>query len=402
MNTQVEVIPSVANEQELALGTDPIPAAPYFEQSWFERERDAIFKRCWINIGHRCELPEAGSYMVRNLEFANASVLIVRGTDHTIRAFHNVCPHRGTQLVSDGSDGRAGTFSCPYHKWTFNQDGSLRAAPDFHRFYIEKDQCGLKPIAIGEAAGMLYLNLDPSPQQTLEEFLGPLTTRMEQTLIAHAQRFSEYVYEIEANWKITYDNFQENYHLQFVHPRSGAAASGPGNPFGYPLAYEFHDPHRTQTIWSNPDFRPSNTMMTAFGALGKKAAQAGMSNGDETKDYFAIFPSLFMLGSVMQPFSHQVYPLSATRSRGVIRVYWLDEDDTASIRFAREFAMATARDIHAEDFALIEAGQRGLNSGAITHIHFQQQEVLCRHLYTQVVEQVENYEHSLSLPEAST
>ncbi len=79
MNQTSSVIPDTATAEELALGTDPIPAGPYFEETWFRDEVEAIFKKTWINIGHRCELPEKGSYIVRELEFANASLLIVRG-----------------------------------------------------------------------------------------------------------------------------------------------------------------------------------------------------------------------------------------------------------------------------------------------------------------------------------
>ena len=395
MNQSSSVIPEKASAEELALGTDPIPAGPYFQEAWFLDEVEAIFKKTWINIGHGCELPEKGSYIVRELEFANASLLIVRGTDDCIRAFHNVCPHRGTQLISDTREGRAGTFSCPYHRWTFNHDGSLRAAPDFQRFYLDKSQCGLTEVATDQAAGMLYVNLDKKPQQSLADFLGALAPLMEETIIAKADNFSEYVYEIDANWKVTYDNFQENYHLTFVHPRSGGATSGTDNPFGYPLAYGFQDPHRTQTIWTNSEYQPSNTMMTAFSSLGRKAAQTGFMDTTGTKQYFAVFPSLFMFGSLMQPFTHQVYPISATRSRGVIRIYWIGKDDSASIRFAREYAMASARDIHSEDFSIIEAGQRGLNSGALSHIHYQQQEVLCRHLFEQVRQRVDAYRNQL-------
>ena len=81
----------------------------------------------------------------------------------------------------------------------------------------------------------------------------------------------------------------------------------------------------------------------------------------------------------------------ANRSRGVIRLYWVGDDETASVRYAREAIMATTRDVHSEDIAVIEAGQRGLSSGAIQHIHFMEKEVLCRHLIKVVEEKVENY-----------
>jgi hypothetical protein len=84
-------------------------------------------------------------------------------------------------------------------------------------------------------------------------------------------------------------------------------------------------------------------------------------------------------------------PLGAGKSRGVIRLYWVGPDDSASKRFAREFQMATALDVHAEDRAVIEAGQRGLSSGALEHIHFMSQEVLCRHSFHAVNDMVEAY-----------
>ena len=102
------------------------------------------------------------------------------------------------------------------------------------------------------------------------------------------------------------------------------------------------------------------------------------------RDYLAFFPNLFVIGTPTQPFSHTVYPIAANRSRGVFRVYWKGDDANASERFAREYSLGQIRDIHSEDIAIIERGQRGLSSGALSHIHFQSMEALCRHLYVEV------------------
>lgn len=104
-----------------------------------------------------------------------------------------------------------------------------------------------------------------------------------------------------------------------------------------------------------------------------------------------LFPNFFTLGSPGQNFSHVVYPLSAGRSRGVIRLYWVGDDDCASRRFAREYTLAATRDVHTEDVNVIRRGQRGLESGALEYIHFQEAEVLCRHLYVSVNNMVEAY-----------
>src|SRR3546814_18681026 len=104
---------------------------------------------------------------------------------------------------------------------------------------------------------------------------------METLPVATATTFSEYVYEIDGNWKLTYDNFQENYHLRFIHPRSGGGgAVGPDNPFGYPTRYGFHGESRTQTIWTNPAPKLSATQMLAFGKVVPTLLQTGLMSRD--------------------------------------------------------------------------------------------------------------------------
>ncbi|MBC2667523.1 aromatic ring-hydroxylating dioxygenase subunit alpha [Novosphingobium piscinae] len=369
------------------LGTNPIPAAPYYDPAYFERERRAVFLTSWIHVGHACELPEPGAFVRRDLEFARASLLIVRGNDGIVRAFHNVCPHRGTQLV-EAAAGRQSRFSCPYHMWTFGPEGDLLSAPDFGAFHLRKEDCGLKPVALQECAGLLFVNFDPQAQP-LRDWLGDYAGRLEQMPVARATTFSEYTYEIAANWKLTYDNFQENYHLRFVHPRSGGAGVGGDNPFGYPVEIGFHGPHRTQRIWSNPDpaLKPFQRAASFCGIPA--LAEQGLLTLPHGRDYLALFPNLFVIGTPTQPFSHTVYPLAADRSRGVVRVYWVGEDASASQRLAREYALAQLRDIHSEDVGIIERGQAGLASGALSHIHFQSMEALCRHLFLEVDRRVQ-------------
>jgi phenylpropionate dioxygenase-like ring-hydroxylating dioxygenase large terminal subunit len=377
------------------LGFGPVPATPYYAPGYFDLEREAIFKRTWLQVGHVCELPEPGAFIVRELDFAGVSVLITRGKDSQIRAFHNVCTHRGTQLVTEASGKRA-SFTCRYHAWTFGNDGQLRSAPDMERFYVDAKDCSLSRLAVDQCAGLIFVNLDPAPIQDLRAFLGAYAAELETLPVAQATTFSEYVYEIDANWKLTYDNFQENYHLRFIHPRSGRAAGGPDNPFGYPTRIGFNGPHRTQTIWSNPEPDLLPVQRFAFGKGFPFVSAAGYAAAPNNRAYFALFPNFFILGSPGQHFSHCVTPISPTKSRGVIRLYWIDDDQNASQRFAREYAMATALDIHAEDRAVIEAGQRGLSSGALKHIHFQSQEVLCRHLFHAVDQTVRNYQAELA------
>ncbi len=377
-----------ARDEPLALGTDPIPTKYYYDPDWYELERKAVWMRSWINIGHVCELPENGSFIRRELEFARASLLITRGKDGQIRAMHNACTHRGTQLT-DEPCGKKNTFSCPYHMWTFGSDGALISAPDFERFYTSKESVSLKQVAVDVCGGLIFISFEP--QESLREFLGDMAGMLDQLPVARATTFHEYVYDIDANWKLTYDNFQENYHLRFIHPNTVGPGVGPDNPFGYPSSFSLNGKHRTQTIWVNPDGQVSPSMLTAFTKGGARLAQDGILDHPMGREYLALFPAFFLLCSPGNHFLHNVYPISAEKSRGVIRLYWIGEDDTAGVRYAREFTMATTRDVHSEDVAVIQAGQRGLSSGALEHIHFMEKEVLCRHLMKVVEEDIEAY-----------
>jgi phenylpropionate dioxygenase-like ring-hydroxylating dioxygenase large terminal subunit len=377
-----------ATDEPEALGTDPIPARYYCDPEWYELERKAVWMRSWLNVGHVCELPEPGSFIRRELEFAHASLLIVRGKDGEVRAFHNACTHRGTQLT-DAASGRQNTFSCPYHMWTFGTDGGLISAPDFERFHTDKKDCALKQVAAGVCGGLIFVCLDP--QESLEEYLGEMGPRLETLPVARATTFHEYVYDIDANWKLTYDNFQENYHLRFIHPRSAGPGIGGDNPFGYPSSFSLFGRHRTQTIWTDPNAKPNPVMLMGYMRAAPRMAADGILNHPEGRNYFALFPNFFLFGSPGQHFLHTVLPLGPEKSRGVIRIYWIGEDGNASTRYAREAAMATVRDIHSEDVNVIIGGQRGISSGALEHVHFQEKEVLCRHLIKVVEETVEAY-----------
>lgn len=397
MNVEAAKFRPVSNEQVAVLGTQPIPVGPYHDPDYFALEREAVFKRAWLHIGHVSELPEPGSFIVRKVEAARASILIVRGKDDVIRAFYNVCTHRGTELVAQ-SDGLASAFSCRYHMWTFNDHGELRGAPDFERFFLDKADCGLSKVAVDVAAGLIFINLTPDPEQTLSEFLSPLETQLEQLPCATATTFAEYLYEIDANWKLVYDNFQENYHLRFIHPRSvGTTATGPENPFGYATGFDFVGLHRKQALWMNPEHQPGPVQVSALERLVNDAMSGGYDELLANSEYFAVFPNFFMLNSPILPFSHTVFPIGPEKSRGVIRFYWRGEDDSATQRFAREYAVAATRDVHAEDRGVIEAGQRGISSGAIQHIHFQAQEALCRHFINSVDATVQAYKAEKSL-----
>jgi nitrite reductase/ring-hydroxylating ferredoxin subunit len=376
------------------VGQGPVPAFPYYDPDWWELERQAIFLRTWLHIGHVCELPEPGSFIRRDIEFANASLLIVRGRDGAIRAFHNVCTHRGTQIVEE-AQGKKSQFSCPYHRWTYGTDGRLISAPDFEHFYIDKADCSLKQVALDVCGGLIFINFDKQPKESLRDFFGPIADELDRLPVARATDFTEWGYEIDANWKLNFDNFQENYHLRFIHPRTGEQIIGPENPFGYPTAYGFSGPHRSQTLWKNPSPPPVPPMMLKAHMRAAELAQRDGPGWPKTD--FKLFPCLHVVGLATNFYTHTMTPLGPGRTRGQIRMYWTSENDCASRLFTREFTTMSIRDVLSEDRFAVEAGQRGISSGAVDTVQFQDHEMLLRHLYETVQAKVTDYKREKAL-----
>lgn len=149
------------------LGTGPIPIEPYVSRAYFEKERDHIFRKVWLNIGRVEQLPQPGDYFVKDLAVCTTSVLVVRGKDGAIRAFHNMCSHRGNQLVWDHK-GTCQAVTCKFHGWVYGLDGALRHITDEDNFFgLKKETLGMTPVSAETWEGFIFINVDPNPTQTL-------------------------------------------------------------------------------------------------------------------------------------------------------------------------------------------------------------------------------------------
>ncbi|MGE0386536.1 MAG: aromatic ring-hydroxylating dioxygenase subunit alpha [Gammaproteobacteria bacterium] len=386
----------VGKDEVAALGTGPVSARPYHDPAWFELEREAIFRRTWLHVGRENEVAARGRFIVRPIEIARASILIVRGMDGELRAFHNVCSHRGTRLVSRES-GEAASFSCRYHAWTYATDGTLRGVPDEQNFFdLDKARCGLRRVALESCGGFLFVNLDPAPKQTLRDFLGPWARRLEELRLGPESVFSEYVYEVAANWKTTYNNFQEIYHGRFVHARSiGASAQTADNPFGYPTSYAFDEAglHSGKSLWFNPEYKPG-VVEAAAGRIQAKQVTAGTPApaAPPSVDHIYLFPNTTVLAVGNGGFTQTIWPLTAGRTRGVVRQYWAGAARSAGERFLREYRLAALLDVHSEDRDIIEDAQAGIDSGVLEHFHFQVHEAALRQTSNAVERCVRDYE----------
>jgi phenylpropionate dioxygenase-like ring-hydroxylating dioxygenase large terminal subunit len=188
----------------------------YTDPSLQEAEQRLIFERTWQLAGHVSALPGPGSYMTARA--GSQPVLVVRDEHHRLRAYRNVCRHRGSRLLSGSGQCKA-AIRCRYHGWTYRFDGTLIGVPEGLAFgeQLDKDALGLMPARVEELCGLVFVNLDPDAAP-LAELVGDLPQRLAPYRIETLRSFAPGGGTQPANWKVVADNYLEGYHIPIAHP----------------------------------------------------------------------------------------------------------------------------------------------------------------------------------------
>jgi phenylpropionate dioxygenase-like ring-hydroxylating dioxygenase large terminal subunit len=193
-----------------------LPYAWYSDPDVLGRERQRIFHSSWQYAGHLGQLAEPGSFFTTRA--GSVPVVVTRARDGRIRAFLNVCRHRGFPVAS--GEGRRETLQCPYHAWTYGLDGRLRAAPrSDEEPEFPQDELGLAPAAVDTWGPFVFVNAGAEPEP-LSDALGSMPAQVAELgldvdELVHHHRWET---ELDANWKIVCENFLECYHCQVAHP----------------------------------------------------------------------------------------------------------------------------------------------------------------------------------------
>jgi Rieske 2Fe-2S family protein len=201
-----------------------LPGRDYYDEDVWQLERDTVFTRSWFCIGRTEEIPNAGDFVARDV--AGEGVMAVRGKDGAIRAFYNVCRHRGTVLCDEGAGNTKGAFVCPYHNWAYDLEGNLVGTPnvrDDDRGFDRAD-FPLRSVACDEWDGFVFVHLGEHPRPLLEQLAeepdAPL--EYERYRVGELRTAHRIVYEVAANWKLIHDNYNECLHCPSVHPELSA------------------------------------------------------------------------------------------------------------------------------------------------------------------------------------
>jgi choline monooxygenase len=194
-----------------------LPARFFYDEAVFQQEKAKIFFKSWHLVAHVNELREPGAFVTH--EIFEQSVLVVAGRDGQIRAFHNVCQHRGNRLV-EPRRGSSAVLTCGYHAWTYALDGCLRGAPNVQGLAgFDKGRHGLKPVRVAVFAAFVFVNLDP--EATSIDVMAPGADALIRRYIPDLDRLTlleEIDVPVAANWKVIQENSIEGYHFDHSGP----------------------------------------------------------------------------------------------------------------------------------------------------------------------------------------
>ncbi|MEM9155094.1 MAG: aromatic ring-hydroxylating dioxygenase subunit alpha [Cyanobacteria bacterium P01_F01_bin.33] len=224
--SSVELLERPSTQPQRQIG---LPAEAYVSANYLERERRTVFRQHWVCVGLASDLPHPGD--VYPTDVAGMPIVLVRdggksGGDRaapTLRAFHNVCRHRGLQLVDKSCNAR-GHLRCPYHAWTYRLNGTLISTPHFGGYFqdateaLDRSTKGLIPIRCEQWLDLVFVNLsgDGPP---LAEYLRSVRDRWSDYDLSLLRREPREIrLHCNANWKLAVENFSESYHLSWVHP----------------------------------------------------------------------------------------------------------------------------------------------------------------------------------------
>jgi phenylpropionate dioxygenase-like ring-hydroxylating dioxygenase large terminal subunit len=206
----------LAKAPDVDLGTDLIPKERYISPEFMEREWDSIWTKVWLLGCREDQIPEPGDYMCTNI--GRESVLLVRQDNGGIKAFHNVCMHRGNRLADEGL-WHADNFVCGYHGWTYGSDGAFVNIPDLATFPQGAPPCGgLSELPCDTWASFVWYSLD-TEAEPLVDYLGDLIGHMEPYHFERMAMTRWVTAEWNCNWKTGVDAFAESYHTAQTHPQ---------------------------------------------------------------------------------------------------------------------------------------------------------------------------------------
>ena len=329
-----------------------LPGWLYFDPEFFEAEKKAFLRAAPQVVCHESEIAEPGEW--RSLEYLDESVIVIRGDDRTVRAFANVCRHRGSRLV-DGTGGCARVLTCPYHAWSYARDGRLVGVPHRSEYPgLRTEDHGLVPVALEKWHGFLFVTLEPGAP-SVAEMMAPYADEVALYKFEELRAIGRVTLRPRPlNWKTIADNYSDHLHIAVGHP-------GLTRLFGrnYRIEAREHvdrmEGDLVETESTNPSERTYQRYLPAVDHLPPSHRRKWL--------YFKLFPNVAFDIYPDQVDFMQFLPVSASET--VIReISYALPDERREMKAARYLNWRINRRVNAEDTELITRVQLGMQSAS--------------------------------------
>ena len=331
-------------------GAKTLPQRYFVSDEVFAREQEAIFEAQWVCVGHQSEVARAGDYMLADV--VGESLIVVRDQQATIRTFYNVCRHRGTRLTEEQS-GHCAAIQCPYHAWTYALDGRLIGAPQMEDAPgFSKTDYPLKPANLALWEGFIFVNLSETALPLAQVF-APLTGKFAHWNLPQLRSAKRVEYDVQANWKLIFENYSECYHCPGVHPMLSKVSpydSAENDLCEGPFLGGF------MTI-------AEGASLTMSGNACARPVGAIASEDHARVFYYSIFPNILLSMHPDYVMVHQIWPQSPTRTR-VVCDWFFHADAADEVGFNPEDAVEFWDVTNKQDWHVCELSQQGIASRA--------------------------------------
>jgi Rieske 2Fe-2S family protein len=330
-----------------------LPQRFYTDPQVFRAEMDRFFFHQWVCVGREEQVARAGEYFLADI--GGESIIVTRDAAGALRAFYNVCRHRGTRLCTEPAGIFAGgRIRCPYHAWTFHLDGSLIGASHMPEGFSREDY----PLHAAQAAvweGHLFVHLGraaPPPG----EHLAALTEKFSAWRMAELKMQKRIVYDVAANWKLVILNYSECLHCPTVHPAL--------NPLTDYLGAD-NEPPAPAYIGGSMGFRPGVETMTR-GGVRRRDYLPGLNEAQRKMvAYYAIYPNLLLSLHPDYMMTHTLWPRAVDRTE-IVCEWHFHPAEMAKPDFVFADAVEFWDMTNREDWLVSELSQKGISSRAYT------------------------------------
>jgi Phenylpropionate dioxygenase and related ring-hydroxylating dioxygenases, large terminal subunit len=340
-----------------------LPGRAYHDVAIHEFERAEWFRRDWVIVGREEDAAAPGTYFLATVD--DERLIVVRARDAVLRAFYNVCRHRGTAVVEEPC-GRAVRFQCPYHAWIYDLDGKLIRAKhteDLDDFSFEDH--GLAPVSLATWQGFVFVSLDPDPAP-LTDWLGDLVAHLDRFDFGRLRVAHTETYEVGSNWKFIAENYSECYHCPGIHPQLNKLTP-------YDIGGDYAPEGPWQGGWMEL-VEDAETMALDGGHRAGRPAMNGITELDDRRIYYyLLWPTTFLSIHPDYLLVHRLEPSGPDHTRVVCQ--WLFESDAiAAPGFDPSGAVAFWDLTNRQDWHVCELQQVGTRSQSWTAGRYSNQE----------------------------